>query len=609
MVRTSSSRYGGKLASEPRAHVATVRDPNACQVGGPLRLSDQLGIRGGPAGAPPSTASVLSARSVRGTRSPGSVSGGALPTTSRAGTVRSASQGDSSPSTPRRDPPAGRVGVRSPVLAGAAPLARKASVTGGFTPSGASRPTIGRSKSPSGSASAGHPQAAGPIGLSTSGGSRPSLAGGFKSPGRNPSAGHSQAVGAVGRSKSPGRSAGPEQSQASGAALSPSGTRPSLARSKSPGTTTPGSQAPGARTAAVVRPPSPGLPRHESFPGTSHLAASTRPATTPKLVSATAPSSPPTRIRNVAPALETVHTPIPPLKTRPCATDWSPGRTKTQTAASPDSVGSVGEDGSECSTRASGAATSSFGCLSATSTQASVEKAENAVIFFDWDDTLFPAGHIQEHFPPSSVREGVRPGAALRMHGRIVEETLRAARAAGRVCIVTLSARPWVTQSAEKYLPGFDLPALLEEFQIPVFYAAEHAGVPGCRASEVRCTQASDLTTLKANAMARCLNEWYCGDILDRAAGLNVISVGDSMIEAEALREVMEEWSRSPLFPDDRFCKTVKLMECPTLHQLSSELLWLPEWLERLALLRRDFDLCITGPEDFESQARAAIAT
>lgn len=229
------------------------------------------------------------------------------------------------------------------------------------------------------------------------------------------------------------------------------------------------------------------------------------------------------------------------------------------------------------------------------------------MIFFDWDDTLFPSSHIQETFASSSLRDGVRPGAALRMHGRVMEETMRAARAAGRVCIVTLSARPWVTQSAEKYLPGFDLPALLRELEIPVFYAAEHAGVPGCRASEVRCTLPSDLTTLKANAMARCLNEWYCGGVLEREYGLNVISVGDSVHESSALKEVMEEWSKSPLFTDDRFCKTVKLMEHPTLHQLSSELLWLPEWLERLAALRRDFDLAVAGPEDFETQTRAAI--
>lgn len=230
--------------------------------------------------------------------------------------------------------------------------------------------------------------------------------------------------------------------------------------------------------------------------------------------------------------------------------------------------------------------------------------AESAVIFFDWDDTLFPTRHILAK-PTLGAPAG--PGGAIRVHARLVEETLRAARNEARVAIVTLSARPWVTESSEQYLPGINMPALLRELEIPVFYAEEHIGVPGAKASDLRLETASDLTTLKANAMAQCLNEWYSTEVLTRSCGLNVLSIGDSEHEATALKEIMEEWGQSPLFPDARFCKTVKLMDGPTLHQLSSELLRLPPWFRRMTLLRGDFDLSIDSPEEFESKARGAV--
>jgi len=221
--------------------------------------------------------------------------------------------------------------------------------------------------------------------------------------------------------------------------------------------------------------------------------------------------------------------------------------------------------------------------------------SESVLMFLDWDDTLLPTEHI--HANPG----GVLIGGALRAHARMVEETLREVRSIGRVCILTLSARPWVLESAAKFLPGVDLPALLFELEIPVFHADEHPGVPGCLPKDVRVMEASDLMTLKANAMADHLNDLYASGLLDKSKGMNVISVGDSEHEAAALKEVMQEWGRSPLFPDPKFCKTVKLMDSPTLRQLGCELLRLPTWLAHMAALPENFDLRIDGPEGFDS--------
>lgn len=106
----------------------------------------------------------------------------------------------------------------------------------------------------------------------------------------------------------------------------------------------------------------------------------------------------------------------------------------------------------------------------------------NAVIIFDWDDTLLPTTYILGTVIPSLPEEdraGVLPENSeyqeqLAAHAHLVQFLLRTARRVARVAIVSNSLSPWVQASAARYLPGVDFEALFEELDMPVYYSRQH---------------------------------------------------------------------------------------------------------------------------------------
>lgn len=190
--------------------------------------------------------------------------------------------------------------------------------------------------------------------------------------------------------------------------------------------------------------------------------------------------------------------------------------------------------------------------------------------------------------------------STLRSHAKRVEEVLRAAHSVARVSIVTLSKRPWMLRSAERYLPGLDMPALLHELGITVYYAQEESSnCPGALAGE-------DWTTLKRCAMARCLDDWRAAGAFGHASmkHLGVVSVGDADIEQQALKTLIG--ASAGVLAEKPLCKTLKLMDRPTLEQLSEELRLLPPWLRRLASHEESVDVNIKSPAALVTNAYAS---
>lgn len=236
---------------------------------------------------------------------------------------------------------------------------------------------------------------------------------------------------------------------------------------------------------------------------------------------------------------------------------------------------------------------------------------DSAVIIFDWDDTLLPTSFI-EGLPPVPDSDAVRSSSlpffvALRRHAGVVSEVLKAARAVARVSIVTLSKRPWVDRSAEHYLLGLDFQALLHELSISIYYAGEYAG-DASQDTDGSAAPAPDYAAWKRNAMAQCLAD-LPPEGGPGTAQLNVISVGDSTVEQQALKELLCAWERSGVLEHSPLCKTVKLMEGPTMRQLSDQLQRLCRWFRRMALCDKEFDLCIADPNDLMSKAPKLFPT
>eukprot|EP00933_Yihiella_yeosuensis_P023964 TRINITY_DN18595_c1_g1_i1.p1 TRINITY_DN18595_c1_g1~~TRINITY_DN18595_c1_g1_i1.p1 ORF type:complete len:524 (+),score=90.32 TRINITY_DN18595_c1_g1_i1:52-1623(+) len=89
----------------------------------------------------------------------------------------------------------------------------------------------------------------------------------------------------------------------------------------------------------------------------------------------------------------------------------------------------------------------------------------------------------------------------------------------------------------------------------------------------------------------------------------NVISIGDSNTEHDALKEVLRageekfrNWRPTPL------CKTVNLLEHPSLEQLSNELRILLVWLSHMVKYNKDFDLPMVKLDDLEQKLFQASA-
>lgn len=225
-------------------------------------------------------------------------------------------------------------------------------------------------------------------------------------------------------------------------------------------------------------------------------------------------------------------------------------------------------------------------------------------VIFDWDDTLLPTSFFKD-MPKTMPNYVGLPldrcpfYGALIAHAELVREVLAAAASESQVCIVTLSARPWVHQSADAYLPGLNIEQLLEELDIPIYYACEYLPPP----SEMPRPNGEEcLSTLcKRNAMTECLMRLQLPPGAVSGAGAAavaahdtrpaVMSVGDSVAEQQALKDVC---SKGGHFAAQRLtCKTVKLIDKPTLVELGDELRFLTRHMPKLTSQCQDFDLWI----------------
>lgn len=247
-------------------------------------------------------------------------------------------------------------------------------------------------------------------------------------------------------------------------------------------------------------------------------------------------------------------------------------------------------------------------------------------IVFDWDDTLLPSSFIEDaarmcapncaspalRRRPGGLSRG-RRGArglpadfpcytAIQEHGQLIAKALRLAKKCGdRVAIVSLSERPWVFESADQYLPGLDMEALLRELQIPVYYAPEHA-TTRFPPAETAALQHADFAsqdlnvTMKRNAMLEFLQLHIGHSDFD---GLNLISIGDSLVEKEAAQACARF---ADLEGKPSLCKTIKLIGDPSLKQLNDQLKTLTSHLEAVCAYDGDLDLHVQSPDDLVAQ-------
>jgi hypothetical protein len=195
------------------------------------------------------------------------------------------------------------------------------------------------------------------------------------------------------------------------------------------------------------------------------------------------------------------------------------------------------------------------------------------LIFLDWDDTLCPTTSCTKYLTRWTT--GAPQDVALLVHQATVVEFLKAAGALGRVVIVTMAQKAWVNTCIERLMP--EMADVLKELKIEVVSARE--SLPQRLRRQAFSDDRDPSQYLKTKAMDRLIKQFYKNSTPASMAGKprswkNIVSVGDSCAERLALQDLVfrrMQRSGSGDWKECR-CKTLLLLENPTLEQLSKEL-------------------------------------
>lgn len=172
-------------------------------------------------------------------------------------------------------------------------------------------------------------------------------------------------------------------------------------------------------------------------------------------------------------------------------------------------------------------------------------KEAETLLIFDWDDTLFPTTWLMKHgFFEGEKSPDQEQASKLQSLAQRVHMTLENAAEIGKVVIVTNAERGWIEQTCTKFMPS--LVNMLKTIDMV-----------SARSTFQHLTQ--DPSEWKRLAFEYEASRVYgLGDVDEIA---NLVSIGDSMHELNALRSVAEGMTN---------CrgKSIKLMERPSIKQL-----------------------------------------
>ena len=220
------------------------------------------------------------------------------------------------------------------------------------------------------------------------------------------------------------------------------------------------------------------------------------------------------------------------------------------------------------------------------------DRPNQTLIFWDWDDSCFPTTWLRAQYPKLKWHEPMDPSspykATLDECSNNIARTLTTASQLGKVYIVTLASSPWVSISIRNFMP--ELEATIERLGIRIVYARDEL-----LDSESEKQVGRLSTALKGRAMHRLANEFYSQ--YERQSWKNVISFGDSMFEAQALRNIVYDHRKEETVKKLR-AKTLKLAEAPDMAQINAQLSVIDAWMRPIVIYDDDFDIDLDGPID-----------
>jgi len=184
----------------------------------------------------------------------------------------------------------------------------------------------------------------------------------------------------------------------------------------------------------------------------------------------------------------------------------------------------------------------------------------DAVIIFDWDDTLMCSTAIKEQSIPHPTQ--------LAMLERAVARLLLTAMGMGYTAIVTNASLPWVKSTASTYMPSL-LPLMERLYVTSARQSYEESYPTDPCAWKIQAFR--DVLSGFVSAQAP---GWLQGKSNKDLESINLFSCGDSMVDIEAAEYAVSG--------GNSLVKTVKFTELPTVNELLGQLQVMQRELPRL---------------------------
>uniref|UniRef100_A0A7S1WEL9 MIB/HERC2 domain-containing protein n=1 Tax=Alexandrium catenella TaxID=2925 RepID=A0A7S1WEL9_ALECA len=237
-------------------------------------------------------------------------------------------------------------------------------------------------------------------------------------------------------------------------------------------------------------------------------------------------------------------------------------------------------------------------------------------IVLDWDDTLFPTTYVRDDLglcwqtPMRNQRLDPKEKAEVSRNLQRCAENccslLRAAVSFGKVVLVTLAKSPWVTVSCDHFFPAVG--CLIQELGVPIIYAQEGSQVEYNKA-EMTTSESIEKhwSMVKGKAISKEIGTFY-----SQYAGQswkNIISIGDSDFERLGTMQATEGYMKQTGISRSKTVevsghvykvrtKTFKMLDQPSVDELTVELAMVQKWLPLMIQLDSSFDVNLDDLED-----------
>lgn len=241
------------------------------------------------------------------------------------------------------------------------------------------------------------------------------------------------------------------------------------------------------------------------------------------------------------------------------------------------------------------------------------------LLIFDWDDTLFPTTYVRDDLKlvwnkplkdqDLSSTEKNAIGKRLELCASHAVELLKQADRFGKVVLLTLARAPWVSESCKNFYASVG--RLITQLKVPIIYAQE-----GIQVDYNKQNMSSDeeierfWSSVKGKAIERECNKFYSQ--YEGQSWKNVISIGDSDFERLGTQNAMENYMRETGIDSDGKLvdvnghlykvrtKTFKMLDEPTVEELTVEVDMLKAWLPLMVKLDSSFDVNLNNADDPE---------